>query len=110
LTASQLFEGAIAPKELAMTGQVHWLPLAVLLLAALPVVYLWFREWREERKLIVERRFVRCRDRGNRLAQCMLVSDAKSRTPIGIRSCSALSDPQEVRCGKTCLPLFAASP
>jgi hypothetical protein len=91
-----------------MTGQAHWLTFAVLLLASLPSAWLWLREWREERKLRVELRFVRCRDRGNRLAQCVLVSDAKSLVPMGIRACSALPDPQDVRCGKTCLPLFAA--
>jgi hypothetical protein len=98
------------PKEIAMTGQVHWLPLAVVLLSALPFAYVWLREWREERKLRVEPHFVRCRSRGNLLAQCILVSDRKSGVPMGIRSCSALRDPQDVRCGKTCLPLFAASP
>ena len=94
-----------------MTGQVHWLPLAVLLLlATLPVGFLWLQEWREERKLLVEPRFVRCRDRGNQLARCVLVSDARSLVPMGIRACSALPNPQDVRCGKTCLPLFAATP
>jgi hypothetical protein len=93
-----------------MTGQAHWLSLAVLLLATFPLIaWLWLREWREERTLRVEPRFVRCRDRGNRLAQCVLVRDAKSLVPIGIRACSALPDPQDVRCGKTCLPLFAAT-
>jgi len=90
-----------------MIGDVHWLPFAVLLLfGVVPVAYLWLREWREERTVRVENRSVRCRVRGNRLAQCMLVLDAKSRQPIGIRSCSALAAPQDVRCGRTCLPLF----
>jgi hypothetical protein len=92
-----------------MTGQAHWLTFAVLLLAALPIGFLSLREWREERKLRVEPRFVRCRARGNRLARCVLVSDAKSLVPMGIRACSALPNPQDVRCGKTCLPLFAAT-
>jgi hypothetical protein len=102
--------GTAAAQGDRMTGQVHWLPLAVVLLAAFSVAALWLREWREERKLRVEARFVRCRSRGNRLAQCVLVRDRKSGVPMGIRACSALPDPQDVRCGKTCLPLFAASP
>jgi len=92
-----------------MTGEAHWLSLTLMLLAAVPVGYLWIRNWREERKYLVEELGVRCRARGNRLAQCTLVRDAKSHEPIGVRSCSALTNPEDVRCGRTCLPLFAAA-
>jgi len=92
-----------------MTGEAHWLPVAVLLVAALPVAYLWFRSWREERKYRVEETHVRCRARGNQLADCTLVRDAKTGEPIGIRECSARADAAALNCGKTCLPLFRSS-
>jgi hypothetical protein len=92
-----------------MTGEAHWLTLAVLFVVALPVAYLWFRSWREERKYIVEESHVRCRARGNQLAECTLVRDAKTREPIGIRECSARATAASLDCGKTCLPLFKSS-
>jgi hypothetical protein len=90
-----------------MTGEAHWLSFAVVLLATLPVVYLWIRSRREERKYIVEQGSVRCRARGNELVQCTVVRDAKTRQPIGIRTCSAA--PGDVCIDKTCLPLFTAT-
>ena len=87
-----------------MTGQVHWLPFVILLVAALPIVYLWFRNRRNERKYTVKHRHVRCRARGNQLADCTLVCNANTGEPIGIRSCSA--QPGVVRCERECLPLF----
>jgi hypothetical protein len=95
---------ASAPQEVAMTGQVHWLPFVILLIAALPIVYLWFRNRRDERKYIVEHHRVRCRARGSQLADCTLVRDANTGEPIGIQSCSA--QPGGVRCERECLPLF----
>ena len=88
-----------------MTGQVHWLPLVVVLLAALPILYFWFRSRREDRKYLVEQSSVRCRARGNQLVQCTVVRDAATGQPLGIRTCSAIFG--EVCCDKACLPLFA---
>ena len=88
-----------------MTGQVHWLPLAVVLLGALPILYLSFRSWREDGTVLVEQSSVRCRQRGNQLVHCTLVRDAATGQPLGIRSCSAIFG--EVTCNKACLSLFA---
>jgi len=91
-----------------MTGEAHWLSLAVVLLAALPVVYFWIRSRREDRKYLVEQGSVRCRTRGDQIVRCM-VRDAKTGQPIEIRTCSAV--PGDVCHDKTCLPpLFAAPP
>ena len=87
-----------------MTGQVHWLPLAFLLLVALPILYLWMRNRREQRKYTVEHSHVRCRARENQLVECTVVRDAASGAPIGIQTCSA--QPKGVGCDKSCLPLF----
>ena len=91
-----------------MTGQAHWLPLALLIVAAIPIVYLWFRSRREDRNYIVEHTHVRCRARDNQLMECTVVRDARSGEPIGIHECSA--QPGGVRCDKGCLPLFVHAP
>ena len=88
-----------------MTGQVHWLPLALVLLGALPFLYYSFRAWREDRTVLVEQSSVRCRQRGNQLVRCTVVRDAATGQPMGIRSCSAISG--VVSCNKACLTLFA---
>ncbi len=88
-----------------MTGQVHWLPLAFVLIGALPFIYFSFRSRREDRAVIAEQSSVRCRQRGNQLVNCTVVRDAATGEPMGIRSCSAISG--VVSCNKACLPLFA---
>ena len=90
-----------------MIGEVHWFPLAVLLAAFVPVLYLFVRGRREERKYTVEQKRVRCRARGNQLVECTLVHDAKTGVPIGIRECSAHPGSDGTHCDRTCLPLFA---
>jgi hypothetical protein len=86
-----------------MTGEVHWLPIAVVFLSALPVVYLFLRGRREDRKFKVEQANVRCRTHGNQLAHCTVVRDAKTGAPIGIRDCTAQGS---TNCDQACLPLF----
>lgn len=88
-----------------MTGQVHWLPLALVLLGALPFLYYSFRSWRDDGAVLVEQSTVRCRQRGNQLVHCTVVRDAATGQPMGIRSCSAISG--VVSCNKACLSLFA---
>ena len=91
-----------------MTGQVHWLPLAILIAAALPILYLWIRDRREQRKYKVEQTHVRCRARDNQLVDSMVVRDAKTGEPVGIQTCSA--QPEGVRCDRACLPLLVHAP
>ena len=93
-----------------MTGEVHWLPIAVILVAAIPIVYLFVRERREARKYQVEQERVRCRTRGNQLAECTLVRDAATGAPIGIRECTAWAGKEGAHCEQTCLPLFQDAP
>ena len=88
-----------------MTGQVHWLPLVVVLLAALPILYLAIRSWRDDGTVLVEQGSVRCRQHGNQLVHCTVVRDAATGQPLGIRTCSAVFG--EVSCNRACLPLFA---
>ena len=91
-----------------MTGQVHWLPLAFVMLAAVPILYFWFQSRSQDRKYLVEEGSVRCRARGNQLVHCTVVRDAETGQPLGIRNCSAVFG--EVRCDRACLPLFARRP
>jgi len=90
-----------------MTGQAHWFTLAFLILAALPVIFLWVRDRRASGKFRVEHHKVRCRTRGNKLAQCTVVRDASTGESTGIQSCSL--QPGSVRCDQACLALFARS-
>ena len=53
-----------------MTGQSHWFPLFVLIIASSPVVALWLSGWLADRHYLVERRHVRCRMTGNQLVDC----------------------------------------
>jgi len=88
-----------------MTGQAHWITLAILILAALPVVFLWARDRRANRRYLVEQRKVRCRVRGNQLVNCTVVRDAKTGTPIGVQSCTL--QPEGVGCERECLKILA---
>jgi hypothetical protein len=90
-----------------MTGQVHWFPIIILLVAVSPVLALWITGWLADRHYRVEHRSVRCRPRGNKLVECAVVREADSGQAIGIRSCTANVNPEDVRCERTCLPLFA---
>ena len=87
-----------------MTGEAHWLPIAFVVLAALPIAYAWLSDIRANAKVEVEQACVRCRARGNQLAQCTLVRDARTHLPMGVRDCSLQAG--MVRCGKPCLPMF----
>jgi hypothetical protein len=95
-------------EEIAMIGEAHWLPLAVVLFASLPIVARWLRARREDDNYRVEQGSVRCRARGNQLAHCTVVRDAKTGEPIGIRACSAIAG--EICADKSCLPLFKTAP
>ena len=90
-----------------MTGQVHWLPFALLLVAITPVIALCVAGWIADRRYFVEQRRVRCRATGNKLVECTVVRDAETQEPIGIRACTANPNPEDVRCARTCLPVFA---
>ncbi len=89
-----------------MTGQSHWFPFFVLLIASSPVVALWLSGWLADRRYVVEQRHVRCRMTGNKLVDLTVVREARSGEAIGIRSCSAQPDPDFVRCGRPCLPML----
>jgi hypothetical protein len=86
-----------------MTGRVHWLPLAIPIVAALPILYLWIRNRRQERGYVVEHTRALSRT-GQPAGGCTVVRDAASGEPVGIQTCSAA---RGVRCDKACLPLFA---
>jgi hypothetical protein len=88
-----------------MTGQVHWLPFAFLAFAAVLVLYLWLRGLRDDRRYVVEKGTVRCRQRNNELVHITFVRDRATGQAVGIRACS--KEPGVVRCNRACLPLLA---
>ena len=89
-----------------MTGEVHWLPFVVLLVAATPVLAFWLYSRRASKNYVVEESTVRCSAHGNQLLHVTLVRDSAHGEPIGIRKCSAANPNDEVRCNKSCLPKF----
>ena len=89
-----------------MTGQVHWFPFVVLLIAISPVVVFFLYERWASRKYLVEQSTVRCRAHGNMLLNVTLVRDRKTGEPVGVRRCSAFNPDDIVRCNKKCLPQF----
>jgi hypothetical protein len=92
-----------------MTGQVHWLSFIILIAAVTPVIVLYVTGRIADRRYREEQKHVRCRVHGNQVMECTLVSDAETNEPIGIKSCSANPNPEDVRCGRNCLPLFAGA-
>lgn len=89
-----------------MTGQVHWLPFVILLIAIAPVFAFWLHGRRASKRYIVEDTTVRCRTHDNQLVNVTLVRDAATGEPIGVRKCSAHNPTDIVRCNKACLPQF----
>ncbi len=89
-----------------MTGQGHWMTLLILLIATSPVLVMWISEVIAARHYRVEQGSVRCRPNGNKLVQCTIVRDAKTDEPIGVKACSEFRNPEDVRCGRACLPMF----
>jgi hypothetical protein len=100
MQAMRSFEGRLA----MMTGQAHWMPFLFLIVTAALVTFMWVRGRLEDRKYLVEKGKVRCRQRNNDLVRISYVRDRKSGEPIGILSCS--KEPGIVRCNRACLPLL----
>ena len=89
-----------------MTGEVHWLPFVILLVAVSPAFVFWlYNRWANKR-YIVEETTVRCRAHDNQLLKVTLVRDRKTGDPVGVRRCSAFNPDDVVRCNKKCLPQF----
>jgi len=87
-----------------MNEQMVWFALVAIMVPALPILVFALMQWNVARKLRQELAFIRCGEQGDRLAQCLLIRDRKTRLPLEIKACSALENPREVNCGKTCLP------
>ena len=91
-----------------MTGQVHWFPFVVLIVAVSPILAFWLYGRYQAKRYSVEEATVRCRAHDNQLVHLLLVRDRKTREPVGVRRCSAHSNVEDVRCSKHCLPMFEA--
>ena len=89
-----------------MTGQVHWLPFVVLIVAVSPVLAFWLYGRYAAKRYSVEEATVRCRRHDNQLVHLLLVRDRKTSEPVGVRRCTAHANPEDVRCDKHCLPMF----
>jgi hypothetical protein len=89
-----------------MTGQVHWLPFVILLVAISPVVVFWIYGRWAAKKYVIEEATVRCRAHDNQLLHVTLVRDRTTGQPVGVKNCSAFNPNDLVRCSKGCLPQF----
>ena len=87
-----------------MTGQATWLSLIVILVPVALGALFWLRTFRDARHYTSENTTVRCRQRGNQLAEVAVARDAHTGAPVGILSCSL--EPGVVRCNRACLPLL----
>lgn len=89
-----------------MTGEVHWFPFVVLIVAISPILAFWLHGRYAAKHYSVEEATVRCRVHDNQLVHLLLVRDRRTGAPVGVRRCSAHANPEEVRCNKRCLPMF----
>lgn len=89
-----------------MTGQAHWVTFIPLILGGLGIAWLRFREAREERRYVLEQRQFRCPKAWRSVVNATLVRSAQSNEAIGVRSCSAFTDPETVACDRPCLDQF----
>lgn len=82
-----------------MTGWLFVASLAVLILA---LGRLADRSERQQRAL---RRQFLC-PRSREPVECVLVADARTGEWVGVRSCSAFPDPEDIRCEGNCVKLL----
>lgn len=84
------------------TGPAHWLWLALALFAALSLALPLLVSHLRARELETRTVCMRCPVRDTAVV-CTAVRNRQSGAWTGIRSCSALTPPEEVNCGRSCL-------
>lgn len=85
-----------------MTGEAHWFGLMFSLLGVLALGALYLYERREESRYRAESHRWYCVAQG-REVDLVQVADAATGRWLGVRSCSAFSDPERVVCDKHCV-------
>lgn len=88
-----------------MTGQSHWIALVPIVLGGIGIAWLMWRDRIDERRYEIEQRRFLCPVLRQKVV-AQLVRDSRSGQVIGVRSCSAFSDPEAVACAKPCVPGF----
>lgn len=92
-----------------MTGQAHWFGFVPILLGGIALLWLLWRDRVAERSFHVEERRFLCPALRTKVI-AKLVRDAESGRVIGVRSCTAFTNPETVTCDKECVPGFKRSP
>jgi hypothetical protein len=88
-----------------MSAPATWLTLIPLLLCTAGMLWLLWRDAREERRYLTERRRFLCPNLRVKVEATLVRSETSQRV-IGVKSCSALGDGDAVSCGKDCVPGF----
>jgi hypothetical protein len=84
-----------------MTGEAHWLDLAVILGGGIAVLALIFFVTRNHHVMRVRLR-LHCPMSGEPVC-CTAVQDQRSGACFDVERCSAFPDPRHILCGKECL-------
>jgi hypothetical protein len=91
-----------------MTGQSHWIALVPIVFGVIGIAWLLWSDRIAERHYEIEQRRFLCPILRQKVV-AKLVRDAQSGRVIGVRSCSAFSDPETVACPKQCVPGFGGA-
>ena len=85
-----------------MHGEAHWFPIVWMLIGGGLVLAIEGASRWLSRHFLEEEREVLCPVRHER-ASTLVVVDARTGRPTGIRRCSAFPNPDDVTCAKPCL-------
>ena len=88
--------------EAVMTGESHWLPIVWMLVGGVGILAFMAATQRALRHLRAEERQVICPNQ-QRAASAVVVTDARTGQPTGVTRCSALRNPDNVDCAKSCV-------
>ena len=88
-----------------MTGQAHLIAFLPVVIGLLAIAWLVWRDAKQSRNYRLQVRRFLCPIL-RRKVTATLVRDAKEDRVIGVHSCDAFDDPENVTCDRACVPGF----
>ena len=88
-----------------MTGQAHWIDLVPILLGAVAIALLLWRDACTERRFRIDVRRLLCPNLRRKVV-ATLVRSIPTGTVLGVRRCTGSPNPDLVTCGKQCIAGF----
>ena len=88
-----------------MTGQAHWMLLLPLILTAVGLGLMWWRDAYQNGKVHGEVRSFRCPVLLRRVT-ATLVREVATKEVLGVSRCGVFADPERVACQRACVELF----